>query len=66
MDPFTLALLGGSALASGGLSYMGSKQAAGAQQQAAQQSGMLGLLAQQQAAAQAQRMAEQGAAAGRE
>lgn len=66
MDPFTLALLGGSALASGGLSYMGSKQAAGAQQQAAQQSGMLGLLAQQQAAAEARRMAEQGAAAGRE
>ena len=66
MDPFTLALLGGSALASGGLSYMGSKQAAGAQQQAAQQSGMLGLLAQQQAQEQARQMAEQGAAAGRE
>lgn len=66
MDPFTLALLGGSALASGGLSYMGSKQAAGAQQQAAQQSGMLGLIAQQQAQEQARRMAEQGAAAGRE
>lgn len=45
---------------------MGSKQAAGAQQQAAQQSGMLGLIAQQQAAAEARRMAEQGAAAGRE
>lgn len=66
MDPFTLALLGGSALASGGLSYMGSKQAAGAQQQAAQQSGMLGLIAQQQAQEQARQMAEKGAAAGRE
>lgn len=63
MDPFTLALLGGSALASGGLSYMGSKQAAGAQQQAAQQSGLLGLIAQQQAQEQARQMAEKGAAA---
>ena len=53
MDPFTLALLGGSALASGGLSYMGSRQAAGAQSAAAQQSGILGLIAQQQAQEQA-------------
>ena len=66
MDPFTLALLGGSALASGGLSYMGSQRAAGAQSAAAQQSGMLGLIAQQQAQEQARQMAEQGAAAGRE
>lgn len=66
MDPFTLALLGGSALASGGLSYMGSQRAAGAQSAAAQQSGMLGLIAQQQARDEARRMAEQGAAAGRE
>ena len=66
MDPFTLALLGGSALASGGLSYMGSQRAAGAQSAAAQQSGMLGLIAQQQAREEARRMAEQGAAAGRE
>ena len=59
MDPFTLALLGGSALASGGLSYMGSQRAAGAQSAAAQQSGMLGLIAQQQAQEQARQMAEQ-------
>ena len=65
MDPFTLAILGGSAL-SGGLSYMGSQRAAGAQSAAAQQSGMLGLIAQQQARDEARRMAEQGAAAGRE
>ena len=63
MDPFTLALLGGSALASGGLSYMGSKQAAGAQSAAAQQSGILGLIAQQQAQEQVRQMAEKGAAA---
>jgi hypothetical protein len=63
MDPFTLALLGGSALASGGLSYMGSRQAAGAQSAAAQQSAMLGLIAQQQAQEQARQMAEKGAAA---
>lgn len=63
MDPFTLALLGGSALASGGLSYMGSKQAANAQSAAAQQSGILGLIAQQQAQEQVRQMAEKGAAA---
>lgn len=66
MDPFTLALLGGTALASGGLNYAGSRAAAGAQAGAAQQSGMLGLLAQQQAIANAERMAAQGAKAGRE
>ena len=66
MDPFTLALLGGTALASGGLNYAGSRAAANTQANAAQQSGILGLLAQQQAAAEARRMAEQGAAAGRE
>ena len=65
MEPFTLALLGGSAL-SGGLSYLGSKNAANTQANAAQQSGMLGLIAQQQARDEARRMAEQGAAAGRE
>lgn len=49
MDPFTLALLGGTSLASGGISFLGSQRAAGAQQQAAQTSGLYGLLAQQQA-----------------
>ena len=65
MDPFTLALLGGSAI-SGGLNYLGSQNAANTQANAAQQSGMLGLIAQQQARDEARRMAEQGAAAGRE
>ena len=58
--------MGGSALASGALNYAGSRQAANAQSQAAQQSGIYGLLAQQQAREEARRMAEQGAAAGRE
>ena len=58
MDPLTLGLLmGGSALASGGLNYIGSKQAAGAQSAAAQQSGIYGLIAQQQAI-QAQQQAQ--------
>jgi hypothetical protein len=57
MDPFTLALLGGSAL-SGGLNYLGSQNAANTQANAAQQSGMLGLIAQQQAI-QAQQQAQQ-------
>ena len=64
MDPFTLAALGSAA--AGGLSYLGSQQAGRAQQQAAQTSGMYGLLAQQQALQQAREMAEKGAAAGRE
>lgn len=63
MDPFTLALLGGTSLASGALSYAGARQAAGAQSAAAQQSGILGLIAQQQAQQQAQQLAERGAAA---
>jgi len=58
MDPFTLALLGGSALASGGLNYLGSQNAANTQANAAQQSGLLGLVAQQQAI-QAQQQAQQ-------
>ena len=66
MDPFTLALLGGTSLASGALNYAGSRSAANTQANAAQQSGMLGYLAQQQALQQARQMAEQGAAAGRE
>ena len=65
MDPFTIALLGGSVV-SGGLSYLSSKNAANTQANAAQQSGMLGLLAQQQARDEASRRTEQGAAAGRE
>ena len=64
MEPFTMALLGGgSALASGGLGYLGSQQAGRAQQQAAQTSGLFGLIAQQQAQQQAREMAERGAAA---
>jgi len=67
MDPLTLGLLmGGTSLATGGLNYLGSKQAAGTQSAAAQQSGIFGMLAQQQALQQAKQMAEQGAAAGRE
>lgn len=66
MDPFTMALMGGSALASGGLSFLGSQQAGKAQQQAAMTSGMFGLIAQQQALQQAREMAEKGAASGRE
>lgn len=57
MDPFTLALLGGTALAGGGLNYLGSRQAAGAQAGASQQAGILGLIAQQQAI-QAQQQAQ--------
>lgn len=51
MDPFTLALIGGSAASAiGGLmGNRASNQAAGAQANAAQQSGVLGLIAQQQA-----------------
>lgn len=51
MDPFTLALLGSTAASAigGGINYMGSKQAAGAQSSAAQQSGILNMIAQQQA-----------------
>ena len=63
MDPITMALLGGTSLASGGLSYLGSQQAGRAQQQAAQTSGLFGLIAQQQAQQQARAMAEKGAAA---
>jgi len=64
MDPFTMALIsGGSALASGGLGYLGSQQAGRAQQQAAQTSGLFGLIAQQQAQQQARELAERGAAA---
>ena len=63
MDPFTLALMGGTSLASGALGFMGSQQAGRAQQQAAQTSGLFGLIAQQQAQQQAREMAEKGAAA---
>lgn len=64
MDPFTLALIGGgSSLISGGLGFLGSQAAGKAQQQAAQTSGIYGLLAQQQALQQAREMAEKGAAA---
>ena len=63
MDPFTLAILGGTSLASGGLSYLGSQKAAGAQQQAAQTSGIYGMIAQQQALQQARELADKGAAA---
>lgn len=63
MDPFTLALLGGTSLASGGLSFLGSQRAAGAQQQAAQQSGLFGLIAQQQAIQAQQDAQRKGAAA---
>ena len=58
MDPLTLGLLmGGTSLATGGLNYLGSTQAAGAQAGASQQAGMLGLIAQQQAI-QAQQQAQ--------
>jgi len=57
---------GGASLASAGLGYLGSQQAGRAQQQAAQTSGIYGLIAQQQALQQAREMAEKGAAAGRE
>lgn len=63
MDPFTLAILGGTSLASGGLSYLGSQSAARAQQQAAQTSGIYGMIAQQQALQQARELADKGAAA---
>jgi hypothetical protein len=65
MDPFTLALLGSSAasVASGGLGFLGSQRAAGAQQQAAQTSGLYGLIAQQQAIQAQQEAQRQGAAA---
>lgn len=63
MDPFTLALLGGTALASGGMQYFGAKNAANTQANAARESGMLGLIAQQQAQEQARQMAEKGAGA---
>lgn len=63
MDPFTLALLGGTSLASGGLSFLGSQRAAGAQQQAAQTSGLFGLIAQQQAIQAQQEAQRKGAAA---
>jgi hypothetical protein len=63
MDPITMALLGGTSLVSGGLGYLGSQQAGRAQQQAAQTSGLFGLIAQQQAQQQAREMAERGAAA---
>lgn len=63
MDPITMALLGGTSLASGGLSYLGAQKAGAAQQQAAQTSGLFGLIAQQQAQQQAKEMAERGAAA---
>ena len=65
MNPFTLALLGSSAASAvGGL--MGSRasqRAAGAQQQAAQTSGLYGLIAQQQAIQAQQEAQRQGAAA---
>lgn len=55
MDPLTLGLLmGGTSLATGGLNYLGSRQAAGAQSAAAQQAGIYGLIAQQQAIQQQQ------------
>lgn len=65
MDPFTLAMLGsaGASAVSGGLGYLGSQSAARAQQQAAQTSGIYGLIAQQQALQQARELAEKGAAA---
>lgn len=65
MDPFTLALLGSSAasIAGGGLGFLGSQRAAGAQQQAAQTSGLYGLIAQQQAIQAQQEAQRKGAAA---
>lgn len=56
--PMLAAIMGGASLGSGALSYLGAQKAAGAQQQAAQQSGLFGLLSQQQALAQAREMAE--------
>ena len=61
--PMLAAIMGGASLGSGALSYLGAQKAAGAQQQAAQQSGLFGLLSQQQALAQAREMAEKGAGA---
>lgn len=65
MGPFTIALLGSSAasIAGGGLGFLGSQRAAGAQQQAAQQSGLFGLIAQQQAIQAQQEAQRKGAAA---
>lgn len=65
MDPITMAMLGsaGASLVSGGLGFLGSQKAGQAQQQAAQTSGLFGLIAQQQAQQQAREMAEKGAAA---
>lgn len=65
MDPITMAMLGsaGANLVSGGLGYLGSQSAGRAQAQAAQTSGLFGLIAQQQAQQQAREMAERGAAA---
>ena len=64
MNPFTAALIGGGASAvSGGLGYLGSQSAARSQQQAAQTSGIYGMIAQQQALQQARELAEKGAAA---
>jgi len=61
--PMLAAIMGGASLGSGALSYLGAQKAAGAQQQAAQQAGLFGLLSQQQALAQAREMAEKGAGA---
>jgi hypothetical protein len=65
MDPFTMALLGGTAssVLGGGLGFLGSQRAAGAQQQAAQTSGLFGLIAQQQAIQAQQEAQRKGAAA---
>lgn len=65
MDPFTLALIGGggASLASGGLGFLGSQRAAGQQAQAAQTSGLLGLIAQQQAIQAQQEAQRKGASA---
>lgn len=64
MDPITMALIsGGTALASGGMGLLGSQAAGRAQQQAAQTSGLYGLIAQQQAQQQAMNLAKKGAAA---
>ena len=67
--PLFAAIMGGQALgslASGGLSYLASQKASAAQQQAAQTSGLYGMIAQQQALQQARELTEKGAAAGRE
>lgn len=63
MDPFTMALMGGTSLLSGGLGFLGSQAAGKAQEKAAQTSGMYGLMSQQMALQQAREMAEKGAAA---